>query len=435
MPVARRKAKASQPTTLWENVGLQFDRAAGSTRIHPGLLAQIKACNNVYSVQFPIKRGKDYVIIRGYRAEHSHHLKPVKGGIRYSEAVTRDEVMALAALMTYKCAIVDVPFGGSKGGVKINPRKFKPRELEKITRRYAAELIKKDFLGPHVNVPAPDMGTGQREMAWIVDTYDAFHPGAPDNQACITGKPFQQGGIQGRVEATGRGVQFGIREAFSHPEDLTAIGMKPGLPGKRVAIQGFGNVGFHAAKFLHEEDDVKIVAVGEWDGGIYSAKGIDPIQLQRHMKRTGSVLNFPGTRNLKKGSDVLYLDVDILIPAALENQIHARNVHKVRAKVIAEAANGPVTAAADRVLQKGDILIIPDIYLNAGGVTVSYFEWTKNLSHMHYGRMSQHLESMEAETIISAIEANTGKPIDPLARKILLRSHDELALVNSGLED
>ncbi|GJM44922.1 MAG: glutamate dehydrogenase [Gemmatimonadota bacterium] len=435
MPAAKKPRKSDQPTSLWENVNLQFDRAAVSTKIHPGLLQQIKVCNNVYSVQFPIKHGKDYVIIEGFRAEHSHHLKPVKGGIRYSEAVTRDEVMALAALMTYKCAIVDVPFGGSKGGVKINPRKFRTSELEKITRRYAAELIKKDFLGPHVNVPAPDMGTGPREMAWIVDTYDAFHPGEPDNQACITGKPFQQGGIQGRVEATGRGVQFGIREAFSHPEDLAGFGMKPGLAGKRVAIQGFGNVGFHAAKFLHEEDDVKIVAVGEWDGGIYDAKGIDPEKLQRHMKRTGSVLNFPGAKNMKKGNDVLFLDVDMVIPAALENQINARNVHRVRAKIIAEAANGPITASADETLRKRNVMIIPDMYLNAGGVTVSYFEWTKNLSHMHYGRMSQHLESMEAETIIRAIEANTGKEIDPLARKILLRSHDELALVNSGLED
>ncbi|MBZ0268124.1 Glu/Leu/Phe/Val dehydrogenase [bacterium] len=425
----------SANTSLYENVNLQFDRAAASTRMHPGLLKQIKVCNNVYSVQFPIKKGNDYVIIEGFRAEHSHHLKPVKGGIRYSEAVSRDEVMALAALMTYKCAIVDVPFGGSKGGVKINPRNFNTRELERITRRYAAELIKKDFLGPHVNVPAPDMGTGAREMAWIQDTYDAFHPGAPDSQACITGKPYQQGGVKGRVEATGRGVQFGIREAFTHAEDLKRLGLSPGLGGKRVAIQGFGNVGYHAAKFLVEEDDVKLVAVGEWDGGIYSEKGIHPEKLHRHMKRTGSVRGFPGTKPMKSGQDVLYLDVDLLIPAALENQISQLNVDKVRAPIVAEAANGPVTAAADEKLRKRGIMVIPDVYLNAGGVTVSYFEWTKNLSHMHYGRMSQHLESMEAETIISAIEANTGKPIDPMARKILLRSHDELALVNSGLED
>ncbi len=432
---SRRKSVAHAQTTLYENVNLQFDRAAATVKIHPGLLRQIRVCNNVYSVQFPIKHGKDYVIVEGYRAEHSHHLKPAKGGIRYSEEVTRDEVMALAALMTYKCAIVDVPFGGSKGGVKINPRDFSTRELEKITRRFAAELIKKDFLGPHVNVPAPDMGTGAREMAWIVDTYDAFHPGAPDNQACVTGKPFQQGGVDGRVEATGRGVQFGIREAFHHKEDLKRIGLSEGLEGKTVAVQGFGNVGYHAAKFLQEEDGANIVAIGEWDGGIYSAKGLDVEKVKRHQKRTGSVLNFPGARNLKSGAEVLELPVDMIVPAALENQIHAGNVGRIKAKVIAEAANGPVTAAADEVLRKKNILIIPDIYLNAGGVTVSYFEWTKNLSHMHYGRMSAHLESIEAETFIRAIEANTGKPIDPVSRKMLLRSHNELALVNSGLED
>lgn len=430
-----KSAATAATTSLYENVNIQFDRAASVLKTHPGLLRQIKACNNVYSVQFPVKHGKDYVIIEGYRAEHSHHLKPAKGGIRYSEEVTRDEVMALAALMTYKCAIVDVPFGGSKGGVKINPRHFSVNELEKITRRFAAELIKKDFLGPHVNVPAPDMGTGAREMAWIVDTYDAFHPGAPDNQACVTGKPFQQGGVDGRVEATGRGVQFGIREAFAHVEDLKRVGLSEGLGGKTVAIQGFGNVGYHAAKFLQEEDGALVVAVGEWDGGVYSPNGLDVVKLKKHQKRTGSVLNFPGSKNLKSGAEVLELDVDMIIPAALENQIHMHNVHKIKAKVIAEAANGPITAAADEALRKKDILVIPDIYLNAGGVTVSYFEWTKNLSHMHYGRMSAHLESMEAETIIAAIEANTGKPIDPVSRKLLLRSHNELALVNSGLED
>lgn len=420
---------------LFENVNLQFDRAASVLRIHPGLLRQIKACNNVYSVQFPIRKGKDYILVQGYRAEHSHHLKPAKGGIRYSEDVSRDEVMALAALMTYKCALVDVPFGGSKGGVKINPRNFSIPELERITRRYAAELIKKDFLGPHVNVPAPDMGTGAREMAWIADTYEAFHPGSPDTRACITGKPYQQGGIQGRTEATGRGVQFGIREVFGHDEDITALGMTPGLAGKRVIVQGFGNVGYHAAKFLQEEDDVKVIAIGEWDGGIHDPNGIAIEKLNRHRKRTGSILNFPGAKNLKKGEDVLYLECDILVPAALENQITRRNADKIRAKVIGEAANGPVTAAADEILRKRGVLIIPDIFLNAGGVTVSYFEWTKNLSHMRYGRMSQLLENLEAETFIRETETLTGKTFDPKARQTLLRSHDELALVNSGLED
>jgi glutamate dehydrogenase (NAD(P)+) len=430
---AAKEAKAN--TSLHQNVDLQFDRAASQLRIHPGLLRQIKACNNAYTVQFPIRRGKDYILVQGFRAEHSHHLKPAKGGIRYSESVSIDEVMALAALMTYKCALVDVPFGGSKGGVRINPRDFSTVELERITRRYAAELIKKDFLGPHVNVPAPDMGTGPREMAWIADTYDAFHPGQPDTQAVVTGKPFQQGGILGRVEATGRGVQFGIREAFSHPEDIQALGLSPGLGGKRVVVQGFGNVGYHAAKFLQEEDDAKIVAVAEHDGAIYDPKGIPVEKLKRHQERTGSILRFPGTKQLATSTDALFLECDILLPAALENQIHMGNVKRVRAKMIAEGANGPVTAAADEVLRKQGVLVLPDIFLNAGGVTVSYFEWSKNLMHMHYGRMSRHLENLEAETFIHQVEALTGKKLEPEARRTLLRSHDELALVNSGLED
>ena len=436
MPAARKKKTGDDtPTSLYQNVELQFDRAAAVMKIHPGLMQQIKACNNVYSVQFPIKRGKDYILVEGYRAEHSHHMKPGKGGIRYSEDVTREEVMALAALMTYKCAIVDVPFGGSKGGVRIDPRKFKPAEIERITRRYASELIKKDFLGPHVNVPAPDMGTGAREMAWIADTYDAFHPGQPDNQAAVTGKPYQQGGIKGRTEATGRGVQFGIREVFQHEDDLKKLGLTKGLAGKRVAIQGFGNVGFHAAKFLHQEDDVKIVAIGEWDGAIYNPKGLDPIKVDQHRRRTGSILNFPGAKNGKRGDEVLKLDVDIVIPAATENQINFRNVDRVKAPVIAEAANGPVTAAADAKLRKRGILVIPDIYLNAGGVTVSYFEWTKNLSHMHYGRMSRHIDTMTAQAFIEAVEKAGGTKIDDRTRDFLLRDRDELALVNSGLED
>jgi glutamate dehydrogenase (NAD(P)+) len=434
--MAATKTKApTRPLTLYENVNLQFDRAASILPIHPGLLRQIKECNNLYSVRFPIKTGKDYLMVEAFRAEHSHHMKPAKGGIRYSSDVTADEVMGLAALMTYKCAIVDVPFGGSKGGVRINPREFTEEQLERITRRYAAELIKKDFLGPHVNVPAPDMGTGPREMAWLADTYDAFHPGAPDNMACTTGKPYQQGGILGRTEATGRGVQYGIREALSHPEDLKPFKLAPGLEGKTVAVQGFGNVGYHAAKFLQAEDGARIVAVGEWDGGVWNPRGIDVEALNAHRAKTGSIRGFPGSRPLPSGADVLLLDVDIAVPAALENQITSRNVHRMKASIGAEAANGPVTARADEVLRTKGTLVIPDLYLNAGGVTVSYFEWTKNLSHMHYGRMSRHLENLEAQTFIRQTEALTGKEFDPIARNLLLRPHDELALVNSGLED
>ncbi|HET9885990.1 MAG TPA: Glu/Leu/Phe/Val dehydrogenase [bacterium] len=422
-------------TSLYENVNMQFDRAAAVTNVHPGLLNQIKVCNNVYAVRFPIPKGKDYIIVEGYRAEHSHHLKPAKGGIRYSDEVTMDEVMALAALMTYKCAVVDVPFGGSKGGLKINPRHFSDHELERITRRFAAELIKKDFLGPYVNVPAPDVGTGPREMAWIVDTYDAMHPGAPDTQACVTGKPFKLGGIDGRNEATGRGVQYGIREAFSHAEDLKALGLSPGLEGKTAVVQGFGNVGYHASKFLSQEDGVKIICIGEYDGAIHNPNGIDIDALKKYQAEKGSILGFPGTKTLKSREDCLTLECDILVPAALENQIHRGNAGDIKAKVVGEAANGPVTAAADEILRNRNIVVIPDIYLNAGGVTVSYFEWTKNLQHMNYGRLSRQLDRIESEMFIRQTEALTGKQFDPKARATLLRSHDELMIVNSGLED
>jgi glutamate dehydrogenase (NAD(P)+) len=423
-------------TTLYENVNTQFDRAASVvTKVHPGLLKQIKVCNNVYAVRFPIPKGKDYVIVEGFRAEHSHHYKPAKGGIRYSEEVSMDEVMGLAALMTYKCAVVDVPFGGSKGGIKINPRDFSEAELERITRRYAAELIKKDFLGPYVNVPAPDVGTGPREMAWIVDMYDAMHPGAPDTQACVTGKPFKLGGIDGRNEATGRGVQFGIREAFSHAEDLKPLKLTPGLEGKTAVVQGLGNVGYHAAKYLSLEDGVKIVAVGEWDGAIVNEKGLDIEALKAHQMQKGTILGFPGSKTMKRREDCLTLECDVLIPAALENQIHRGNANRIKAKVVGEAANGPVTAAADEMLRNRGIMVIPDIYLNAGGVTVSYFEWTKNLQHMNYGRLSRQLDKIEAEMFIRQTEMLTGKKFDPKARETLLRSHDELTIVNSGLED
>jgi glutamate dehydrogenase (NAD(P)+) len=429
------EAKGST-TTLYDNVNTQFDRAAAVvTKVHPGLLQQIKVCNNVYAVRFPIPKGKDYIIVEGFRAEHSHHLKPAKGGIRYSEEVTMDEVMGLAALMTYKCAVVDVPFGGSKGGIRINPRDFNDAELERITRRYAAELIKKDFLGPYVNVPAPDVGTGPREMAWIVDMYDTMHPGAPDAAACVTGKPFKLGGIDGRNEATGRGAQYGIREAFSHAEDLKPLKLSPGLEGKTAVVQGFGNVGYHAAKFLSLEDGVKITCIGEWDGAIVNEKGIDIEALKEYQRKKGTILGFPGSKALKRREDCLTMECDILLPAALENQIHRANVKDVKAKVVGEAANGPVTAAADDVLRKRGIMVIPDIYLNAGGVTVSYFEWTKNLQHMNYGRLSRQLDKIEAEMFIRQTEMLTGKKFDPKARETLLRSHDELTIVNSGLED
>jgi len=346
-------------------VSSQFDRAARYLKIHPALLSQIKACNNVYYFQFPVRFGGDhYEIFEGWRAEHSQHWKPVKGGMRFSEMVSADEIMALAALMTYKCAVLDIPFGGSKGGVRFNPKKYSAEQIEKITRRFTAELIRKNFIGPGENVPGPDVGTGEREMAWMADTYDAFHPGGIDNLACVTGKPVNQGGIAGRREATGRGVQYGIREAFQHAGDLQKLGLSRGLEGKTVAIQGFGNVGYYAAKFLSQEDGCKVIAIGEWDATVVHPHGLDIESLNQHRIATGSVANFPGAQTLPVDA-IWDVECDILIPAALENQITLENCSRIRTKVLAEAANGPTTPGAEAVLHEKGVQIIPDVFLNA----------------------------------------------------------------------
>jgi len=429
-----RRKSTGEDLNLWNIVSLQFDKAAATLDVPRGLLDQIKACNAVYYMQFPVRIGDTYQIFEGWRAEHSQHRKPTKGGIRYSEMVTQEEIMALAALMTYKCALVDVPFGGSKGGVNLSPKKYTREQLERITRRYTSELMRKNFIGPGINVPAPDLGTGEQEMAWIADTYEALSPGQVDSLACVTGKPVTQGGIRGRKEATGRGVQFGIREAFKYKADLKKFGLAGGLEGKRVAIQGFGNVGYHAARFLSEEDGCRIVAIGDVAGGSINPDGLNINHLSEYRDLTGGLKGFPGGKDLPGPRDVLEVECDILVPAALENQITMANVDRIKTKMIAEAANGPTTLDADEKLDKRGIMIIPDIYLNAGGVTVSYFEWTKNLSHIRYGRMEKRLDEIYRDRLVQTIEQVTGKTVPDKRRQELLRGADEVDLVNSGLE-
>jgi glutamate dehydrogenase (NAD(P)+) len=358
----------------------------------------------------------------------------VKGGIRFAPEVNEDEVKALAALMTYKCAIADLPFGGAKGGVKIDTRKYTVEELEHITRRYTAELIKKNFIGPGVDVPAPDYGTGPREMAWIEDTYTAFHPGEIDTSACVTGKPVTQNGIRGRVEATGRGIYFGLREACDQADDMKALGLSRGLEGKRVVVQGLGNVGYHAAKFCQDNGAV-IIALSERDGAVHRAAGLDVDTVVRHLRETGSILGFPGAQNLTPTGRALELDCDILIPAALENQITAENAPRIQARIIAEGANGPTTAEAEAILRQRDVMIIPDVYLNAGGVVVSYFEWVKNLSHVRFGRVGKRFEESAFDRMLRAVESATGRRFTEAERKTIVKGPDEIDLVNSGLEE
>jgi len=420
---------------FYEQVNRSFDRAAALTKHDPRMLNQIRECNSVYRFSFPVKRDDGSIeVVHGWRAEHSHHKLPTKGGIRYSYVVSEDEVKALSALMTYKCAIVEAPFGGAKGGVKIAAHEYSNGELERITRRYTYELIKKNFIGPGLDVPAPDYGTGAKEMAWIADTYTSMSKGELNALACVTGKPVAQGGIRGREQATGRGVFFGIREVCSDEELMKQLGISQGVEGKRVAVQGLGNVGYHAAKFL-EEGGAVLVGLSEYEGAISNPDGFDLEAVVRHRKDSGSLLDYPGARNLERSSDILELDCDILVPAALENQITKDNAPRVQAKIVAEAANGPTTANADEILVEKGILVLPDTYLNAGGVTVSYFEWVKNLSHVRFGRMQKRFEEGAFNRIVAAVEARTGTEFTTEERSLLTRGAGEEDLVNSGLEE
>ncbi len=381
------------------------------------LLEQIKQCNAVYRMNFPVKIDDKIEVIKAYRVQHSHHKTPCKGGIRFSTSVNLDEVMALAALMTFKCAIVNVPFGGAKGGISIDPKKYTAYQLENITRRYTAELIKKNFIGPGTDVPAPDYGTGEREMAWILDTYTSMRPGEIDAAGCVTGKPVTQGGVRGRREATGLGVFYGIREVCKMPEVMGKLGLSTGVEGKRVIVQGLGNVGYHAAKFFRE-GGAKLICLAEHDGAVYNDNGLNEEEVFQYKKKTGSIKGFPGAKFISTSAEALELECDILIPAALENVINGENAPRVKAKIIGEGANGPLTPEADEVFVQKGILVVPDMYLNAGGVTVSYFEWLKNLSHVRYGRMEKRFTENLNAHILGTIEELDRKKSESTRKRI-----------------
>ncbi|MCL4871505.1 MAG: Glu/Leu/Phe/Val dehydrogenase [Anaerolineae bacterium] len=402
----------------------------------PGLEDHIKACHTVLQIQFPVKLTDGRIhVFKGWRAVHSNHRLPVKGGIRYALHVNQDEVEALAALMTYKCALVDAPFGGSKGGLILDPKKYNDEDMERITRRFARELIEKGYISPGGNVPAPDMGTGPREMAWIADVYKDLHPHEINYFACVTGKPVTNGGIRGRVEATGRGVQYAIREFFRHPKDMKLINFTGGIEGKRVVIQGLGNVGYHAAKFLAQEDGAKIIAIIEWDGAIINEAGLPIEPVRQYINENKGVKGFPNATYIEDGRLALELECDILIPAALESQITSENVDNIKAPLIVEGANGPVTYAADEKLRLKGTVVLPDFYANAGGVTVSYFEWIKNLSRIRFGRMQRRQDEYRGQAIVRALEKLTGQEVPEEIRLELSTGADELALVRSGLDD
>ena len=431
---------ATKEPSFRESVDLMFNRAVALMDLPPGLEEKIRVCNATYTVRFGVRLRGQIQTFTGYRSVHSEHMEPVKGGIRYSLGVNQDEVEALAALMTYKCALVEAPFGGSKGGLCIDPRQYEEHELELITRRFTYELAKRDLIHPSQNVPAPDMGTGEREMAWIADQYARMNTTDINARACVTGKPPHAGGIQGRVEATGRGVQYALQEFFRHPEDVAKAKLTGTLDGKRVVVQGLGNVGYHAAKFLAEEDGSRITGIIEHDGALTNVKGLDVEAVHAWIGNHGGVKGYADATYVADGSSVLEADCDILIPAALEGVINMTNAGRIKAPLIIEAANGPVTAGGDEILRDKGTVIIPDMYANAGGVTVSYFEWVKNLSHIRFGRMGRRQEESRHQLIVTELERlskdkELGWTLSPDFKDKYLRGAGELELVRSGLED
>ncbi len=421
--------------TFRQNVDLMADRAIKVLGLEEGIAQAIKSCSSVLQVKFPVDISGKVQVFTGWRAVHSTHRLPAKGGIRYAPHAGQDEVEALAALMSYKCALVDVPFGGSKGALLIDPRQYNRDEMQHITRRYTLELSRKGFLNPATNVPAPDMGTGEREMAWMADTYKHLHPEDVNYLACVTGKPVRHGGIRGRTEATGRGVQYALKEFFRHKEDVKHANMSGGLGGKCVVIQGLGNVGYHAAKFLSEEDDVKIIAIIERDGVIVNKKGLPVEKVSQFLIKNKTIKGFPDSKFDKNGARALEMECDILIPAAMEGQITGENANRIKAKLIVEAANGPVTFEADKILNKRGTVMLPDTYVNAGGVTVSYFEWIRNLSHIRFGRMERRYDELQSRQYADMLEEVTNKKIPDEKRKKLIRGAIEIDLVRSGLDD
>ncbi|MCE8538272.1 Glu/Leu/Phe/Val dehydrogenase [Ruegeria pomeroyi] len=423
-----------------ESVDMMFNRAVALMDLPPGLEEKIRVCNATYTVRFGVRLRGQIHTFTGYRSVHSEHMEPVKGGIRYAMAVNQDEVEALAALMTYKCALVEAPFGGSKGGLRIDPRQYEEHELEQITRRFAYELAKRDLINPSQNVPAPDMGTGEREMAWIADQYARMNTTDINARACVTGKPLNAGGIHGRVEATGRGVQYALQEFFRDSIGVGKSGLSGKLDGKRVIVQGLGNVGYHAAKFLSEEDGCLITGIIERDGALVSDEGLDVEAVHNWIVKHGGVTGFPDGTHVTDGPKVLEEECDILIPAALEGVINLNNADRIKAPLIIEAANGPVTAGADEILRKKGCVIIPDMYANAGGVTVSYFEWVKNLSHIRFGRMQRRQEEARHQLVVDELERldrylGDAWSMTPQFKEKYLRGADELELVRSGLDD
>ncbi len=432
--------KNNTEPTFRQSVDTMYNRASRLLDLAPGLEEKIRVCNATYTVRFGVRLKGKIQTFTGYRSVHSEHIEPVKGGIRFAKSVNQDEVEALAALMTYKCALVEIPFGGSKGGLCIDPREYKDEELEIITRRFAYELAKRDLIHPSQNVPAPDMGTGEREMAWIADQYSRMNTTEINSRACVTGKPLNAGGISGRVEATGRGIQYALREFFNHRDDMKKAKLKGTLAGKKIIVQGLGNVGYHAALFLSTEDDALITSIIEKDGMLVNAKGLNVQKVYEHLTEHGNLIDCNEGKFIQESENGLEQDCDIIIPAAIEGVINLNNAENIKASLVIEAANGPITAPADEILNKRGVVIIPDMYANAGGVTVSYFEWVKNLSHIRFGRMRRRQEETRNSLLVKELNRilKAGGLKTRLSNEFIKKYSEgagEIELVRSGLDD
>ena len=418
-----------------DNVNLHVDKSAKLLDFSDDLLEHLKSTHSLIKVNVGVVLDGKINNFTGWRAVHSEHILPTKGGLRYSETVDQDDTEALASLMTYKCAIVNIPFGGAKGGLKINPKNYTMPQLREITKAFASKLINKGFISPALNVPAPDVGTSEREMEWILETYKTLKPDDINYRGCVTGKPLHRGGIAGRTEATGRGIEEVVREIFRHEDVVKEAGLKNELKDNEIIVQGFGNVGSNLAKHLYNRDSAKIIAIGEFDGYLYNKKGIDINALIEFFQKNKSINN-PKLGEFKNNpSELLELDCDILIPAALENAITVDNVDKIKTKLIIEAANGPISFEADQKLFEKGVMIIPDIYVNAGGVVVSYFEWVKDISHIRFGRVEKRFQEQKILDIIDLIDKKTNTKTDFDTIKKIIHGADEEDLAFSGLED
>ena len=400
-----------EQTNQYFNQSANYLLDAGNKLVTKDLLEFIKVPKTVLKLNMPLRRDNGTIdVIEAYRSQHSFHRVPCKGGIRYSADVDQQEVEALAALMTFKCACSDVPFGGAKGGVKIDVKKYSERELERVTRRYALELAKRGFLGAAIDVPAPDMNTGAREMSWIKDTYSYIYGQNDVNAAaCITGKPLNQGGIDGRPEATGLGTFYGVRHLMNNKDFCDQYNTTVGLKGKTVIIQGYGNVGSWAHKFFVEEGS-KVTGIVEYNSAVYDEEGLDRNELMAYWNKNKTFAGYSKGQVFDKDpNQVMYKKCDVFVPAAIEKSINKSNMTKFNCKVIAEAANGPMTFAAQQHFDKMGVAVLPDLLINAGGVIVSYFEWLKGLEHVRLGRLTKGWEKKSKKELGSLLGINMDK--------------------------